>query len=88
MSKKIYKKIGDLGERFGRGFFEDDDYCLRVRQAGYKVLISDDTFIHHYGGASFKQIQSQEYKKLFNENKFKFENKWKIKWVPHQYRIK
>jgi GT2 family glycosyltransferase len=86
MSKSIYTKIGDLDERFGRGFFEDDDYCLRVRNAGYKVLIANDTFIHHYGGTSFKQIQSQEYQNLFNENKLKFEDKWNTKWIPHQYR--
>jgi len=86
MSKEVYKKIGDLDQSFGRGMFEDDDYCHRVRNAGYQILIADDVFIHHFGGASFKKIKSQEYQQLFEENKLKFENKWNTKWIPHQYR--
>lgn len=85
MSRKTYKKIGGLDENFGRGMFEDDDYCRRVLKNNQKILISDDVFIHHFGGASFKQIQSEEYQKLFNDNKKIFEKKWG-KWQPHQYR--
>lgn len=86
MSRKTYIKIGDLDERFGRGMFEDDDYCKRVKKLGLKILIADDVFVHHFGGASFKQLQSSDYQHLFNENKSKFEKKWHQKWIPHQYR--
>lgn len=86
MSKLTYKKIGNLDERFGRGMFEDDDYCIRVKKTGLKIFCADDVFIHHYGGASFKKIETEEYKKIFNENKDKFEKKWNTKWIPHVYR--
>lgn len=86
MSKKTYKRIGSLDERFGRGMFEDDDYCKRIINDKKQIIIVDDVFIHHYGGVSFKKIQSKEYKKLFKENKIKFESKWKTKWTPHKYR--
>lgn len=85
-SHKTYETVGELDENFGRGFFEDDDYCRRIIESGKKILITDDVFIHHFGGVSFKQIQSAEYQKLFNNNKAKFEEKWKTKWQPHQYR--
>jgi GT2 family glycosyltransferase len=84
--KSVYDKIGDLDERFGRGMFEDDDYCYRIKKAGYQILCAEDAFIHHFGGASFKKIVSQEYIDLFESNKKKFEDKWHIKWIPHQYR--
>jgi GT2 family glycosyltransferase len=86
MSRETYKKIGDLDEKFGRGMFEDDDYCIRVKQAGLDILCADDVFIHHYGGASFKKIQTEEYQKLFNDNKKIFETKWNTTWIPHVYR--
>lgn len=86
MPKFIYQKFGGLDERFGRGMFEDDDYCFNIKKHNYKILCADDVFIHHFGGASFKQIQSAEYQKLFNDNKKKFEDKWHIKWQPHHYR--
>ncbi|MBU1117751.1 glycosyltransferase, partial [Patescibacteria group bacterium] len=84
--KHVYQEIGELDDRFGRGMFEDDDYCYRVKKAGYKILCAEDAFTHHFGGASFNKIITDEYKKLFEDNKLKFENKWQIKWVPHQYR--
>jgi GT2 family glycosyltransferase len=84
--KSVYDKIGDLDERFGRGMFEDDDYCYRIKKAGYQILCAEDVFIHHFGGASFKKIVTQEYIDLFESNKKKFEDKWHIKWIPHQYR--
>lgn len=84
MSRKTYQLIGELDERFGRGMFEDDDYCKRVKNKNLKILITDDTFVHHFGAASFSQIP--EYQQLFLENKNKFEKKWKSKWIPHQYR--
>jgi len=84
--KDVYEKVGELDERFGRGMFEDDDYCYRVKKAGYKIRCAEDAFIHHFGGASFKKIVSQEYIDLFESNKKKFEDKWHTKWIPHQYR--
>lgn len=87
MSKNVYKKIGGLDERFGRGLFEDDDYCVRVGKAKLEILCAEDSFVHHYGGAS-TNWGSPEFQLLFNTNKAKFEQKWKTKWIPHQYRQK
>jgi hypothetical protein len=83
--KSLYRKVGDMDERFGKGLFEDDDYCIRVKKLGKKILIADDVFVHHWGGGTTKW-QTPEYQKLFNENKKKFEEKWGIKWQPHKYR--
>lgn len=87
VSCQTYQKFGGLDERFGQGMFEDDDYCHRIITSGKEILIADDVFIHHFGGASFKQIKSADYQKLFNNNKTKFEDKWHTKWVPHKYRL-
>jgi O-antigen biosynthesis protein len=87
MSRKVYKKIGGLDERFGRGLFEDDDYCVRVGKAKLDIFCAEDAFVHHYGGAS-TNWGSPEFQLLFNTNKEKFEKKWKTKWIPHQYRKK
>ena len=86
MSRDTYRKIGGLDQSFGRGMFEDDDYCKSVLKLGKKILIADDVFIHHTGSASLKQIESTEYQKLFKTNKAIFEKKWHTKWIPHQYR--
>lgn len=85
MPRSVYAKLGGLDERFGRGLFEDDDYCMRVKRARLTILLAEDSFVHHYGGAS-TNWGSPEYQQLFNTNKAKFEQKWKSKWIPHQHR--
>ncbi|MGG3799024.1 glycosyltransferase [Metabacillus fastidiosus] len=73
--KEAVNKVGFLDERFTPGNFEDDDYSLRLRKAGYKLLICKDTFIHHYGSMSWKD-NLQGYNELLSENEKKFHEKW------------
>ena len=53
--REIFHKIGFLDEQFSPGNFEDDDYSLRILQQGYDLLVCRDTFIHHFGHASFSK---------------------------------
>jgi GT2 family glycosyltransferase len=36
-------------------YFEDNDWCLRIRQAGWKVYYNPQVEIIHLGGQSLKQ---------------------------------
>lgn len=73
--RRVFAKVGFYDERFGKGNFEDDDYCLRVRYHGFRALFSDDVFIHHYGSVSFNQ-ESVDWRALMIENQKKYEQKW------------
>lgn len=83
-SRSVYERVGDLDEAFGRGFFEDDDYCRRVEQLGLRVVCAEDVFIHHHLSASFNKVKSADRQKLFDDNKATYEAKWGP-WVPHKY---
>lgn len=82
--RSVWKKVGLLDERFQFGTFEDDDYCLRAKKAGYKLLCAEDVFIHHFLGKTREKIQGMDY--IFESNKQKFQDKWQSTWVPHKYR--
>ena len=84
--KSLYEEVGPLDERFGIGMFEDDDYALRVKRKGYRILCAEDVFIHHWGSASFSKLIYTEYWDLFKTNLQKFEDKWGISWIPHTQR--
>lgn len=87
MRREVFETVGPLDEQFGIGMFEDDDYSLRVRQAGLRVVCAADVFVHHFGQAAFgKLIESGHYNGLFNENRQKYETKWNTVWTPHQNR--
>lgn len=85
LRRAVYEKVGGLDEAFGLGFFEDDDYCNRVRAAGWTMAIADDVFVHHHLSASFDQLKAARRQELFEKNKAIYESKWGP-WVPHQYR--
>lgn len=74
IKKSVLDKIGLLDERFSPGNFEDDDLSIRIRNEGYKNILCSDTFIHHYGNASF--MKNGNYEKLLNINEEKFNEKW------------
>ena len=85
MPRALYEKVGGLDERFGLGFFEDDDYCRRVRDAGYGIAIAEDVFVHHHLSASFDAMDTRRRNELFERNKALFEEKWGA-WTPHRHR--
>ena len=45
--------IGGLDERFGLGFFDDDDLAERARRAGFELAVAHDLFVHHFGSRTF-----------------------------------
>ena len=88
--REVLEKIGFLDERFSPGNYEDDDFSLRILQAGYDLLLCRDTFIHHFGSASFEKklkVQNEaEMRERYNatlmRNRTLFFEKWQ---VPEDY---
>jgi len=84
LRRETFDRVGPLDERFEIGLFEDDDYSARVRDAGYRVVCADDTFVHHFGEASFGELAASGlYGELFRANKARFEEKWGVVWQSH-----
>jgi GT2 family glycosyltransferase len=89
LRRDVYGRVGPLDERFEVGLFEDDDYSVRVREAGLRVVCAEDAFVHHFGEASFgKLVPTGRYSDLFRRNKSRFEEKWGVAWEPHLRRPK
>lgn len=79
----VVREVGKFDERFGRGNYEDDDYCLRILEAGYKNVICGDCYVHHFGSKSWEGNtlweQLQKNKKLFDE-KWNAKKEELVKW--------
>ena len=49
--------LADVGafdaEAFGRGYGEENDFCLRASARGWRHLLACDTFVYHEGAVSF-----------------------------------
>jgi GT2 family glycosyltransferase len=87
MRRDLYERVGQLDERFGLGMFEDDDYAMRVRAAGHRVVCATGSFVHHFGqGTLGKLAPTGELGTLFHENRRRFERKWGVAWETHRRR--
>lgn len=40
-------------EAFGRGYGEENDYCLRARKAGWSLAVADDAYVYHAQSRSY-----------------------------------
>jgi len=47
LSKKAIDAVGPIDENFFNAY-EDFDYCLRIRDAGYKILVDPETQAYHW----------------------------------------
>jgi GT2 family glycosyltransferase len=67
----LIRKLGGFDESFTL-YGEDQDLCLRVRQAGYEIGFIEDAVVMHYGGQSERRTLPAEVwrKKTFAEYHF------------------
>jgi len=66
--KKIIEKIGLLDERYFI-YFEDLDYCRRIKNAGFKVFYLPKAEFIHFHGASGKSIPQKTHQWLVESSK-------------------
>ncbi|MBI4855606.1 MAG: glycosyltransferase family 2 protein [Acetobacterium woodii] len=62
------REILDIVGTYDFGFFHDfseDDHCLRIRRAGYKLVLCGDTFIHH--NHDFRNLEDKD-EEQFNKS--------------------
>lgn len=82
MTKKtIYEKVNGLDEINLKVAYNDVDYCLKVIEAGYRVVYTPYAKLYHYESYSrgddeaFKTENPEEYKRVLSEREY-MSKKW------------
>ena len=57
IKKSIFDDIGYLDESLWPCCGEDIDFCFRAREAGYRIGIARDVYVHHGVSQTFKAMQ-------------------------------
>ena len=66
IKREALEQIGGFDEEnFGRGYGEENDFCMRAAKAGWHHIIDDSLFIYHRGNSSF----GEEKQALLKENR-------------------
>lgn len=54
ISRQAINQVGMFDEdTFGRGYGEENDFCMRAAQKGMKNVLCDNAYVAHVGNASF-----------------------------------
>jgi GT2 family glycosyltransferase/tetratricopeptide (TPR) repeat protein len=67
---------GAFDERFKRAYYEDNDVCMRIAMAGYKLKLATRAFVHHEAGSRSILSAGVYPEVLLAKNKAIFEAKW------------
>ncbi len=70
IKREAVRLVGLLDERFGIGTYEEFDYCLRLRQAGYDLAVARDVFVRHHGHKSFRSFAAMAEQARLNRELF------------------
>jgi GT2 family glycosyltransferase/tetratricopeptide (TPR) repeat protein len=73
--RAVLESVGNLDERFGLGFFDDDDLCVRAREAGFGLRVALDIYVHHFGSRTFAGL-GIDCERQLKENFTRFRAKW------------
>ncbi|MCJ7740498.1 glycosyltransferase family 2 protein [Candidatus Microgenomates bacterium] len=71
--RKVFEKIGFFDERFFM-YFEDVDFCLRAKKAGFRVTVDPKAILTHDIKEGIEKPLSQKLMHL--KSNFLFINKW------------
>lgn len=73
VKREVVNEVGWIDDRFTPQFFSDDDYSFRISNAGYKLILANDSYVY-----SFQNILKDQdlFNELFFRNSKLFSEKW------------
>lgn len=82
--RAAWNKVGPMDERFVGYGFEDDDYCRRMRNAGWKVGITPRLVVRHgrdgrpHSSSFIRYCGQRKWQEMFQENQARYFEKWGV----------
>lgn len=54
MKRTVLNHIGKLDEVYGKGYGEENDWCMRARRYGYRIVLEPSSYVFHEGHVSMR----------------------------------
>ncbi len=81
--RSLFVESGGFDAQFAPGYYEDTDYCFRVRDRGYRVYYQPESVVVHFEGATAGTDTSLGMKRCQALNRTKFVEKWRATLEHH-----
>ena len=76
IKKSVYKKVGGMNEKDLMVAFNDVDFCLRVREAGYRNIWTPYAELYHYESATRGHEDTPEKQERFAKEIQYMKQRW------------
>ncbi len=53
LKREVLRLVGAFDPAYGRGYNEENDWCMRARSRGFRVLRANHALVYHLGSISF-----------------------------------
>ncbi len=67
--RELWESLGGLDEIYQLGTYEDDDFCLRARMAGWSMAVNPGVFVFNHVSKTFEENQIDHDEWLFRNEK-------------------
>jgi len=74
IKRKVLDRVGFLSEEVERIFFEDEDFCMRAKQAGCRCVVASAAYVYHAEHKTVRKMPERE--ALFRRNRRWCEQRW------------
>jgi GT2 family glycosyltransferase len=84
--RQVWEQVGGFDEGFFPAYWEEIDFCERVRRAGLRVVVAPQAVVTHHEAASTGKF-SPSYYGCYHRNRLRYALKW-LPWteVWHEFR--
>lgn len=55
LRREVINKYGLFDEVYGKGYGEENDFCMRIRREGWRCAVSNKSYVYHYKARSFTE---------------------------------
>jgi len=90
IKREVIDIVGLLDPNYEMGMWDDNDYNLATRAAGYKTEFAIDTCIYHRGRSTFTLIHAKEgfdVDALLKKNRLYMDKKWNLPRMNYQVKM-
>jgi len=74
IKRAVVDSIGFLDEAYGMGYFEESDYSVRARRAGFRIVRAKGAYVYHKEETTFNSMADK--RALFEKSEKVYNRKW------------
>ena len=81
--RNLFLEMGGFSEDYLPAYYEDTDFCFRLRKKGYRVVYNPESILLHCEGATCGISEESGVKSYQLKNRYSFISKWSLQLVNH-----